>query len=236
MKIKKGEILAENKFSLFETSNDGIVLERTYKGCWVLCDNGYQNWPVLIAPMKDAVLYKDLRWSKWVESIRKDVECTFGILKGRFRILKIGIRVQSIEAVDNLWCTCCALHNMFLDADGLNETWETVTASDWVGELGMHSAVDVTDTAFDISGMGFGSDHTIDDEGTNDDNVDGSEIDNYFNNNNNINDHSNTSEIGIVHEMHHGVFRQKLVDHFDILFQRQQIHWPTRNGLQVPDI
>lgn len=28
------------------------------------------------------------RWSKCVESIRKDVECTFGILKGRFRILK----------------------------------------------------------------------------------------------------------------------------------------------------
>ena len=64
------------------------------------------------------------------------MQCTFGIMKGRFRILKIGIRVQSIEAVNKLWCTCCALHNMFLEADGLNETWETGTDSDWIGGLG----------------------------------------------------------------------------------------------------
>jgi len=25
----------------------------------------------------------EMRWSKWLESMRKDVECAFGILKGR---------------------------------------------------------------------------------------------------------------------------------------------------------
>ena len=29
----------------------------------------------------------EIRWSKWLESMRKDVECTFGIMKGRWRIL-----------------------------------------------------------------------------------------------------------------------------------------------------
>jgi hypothetical protein len=28
---------------------------------------------------------KDTRWSKWAESMRKDVECTFGILKGYYK-------------------------------------------------------------------------------------------------------------------------------------------------------
>jgi Plant transposon protein len=66
-----------------------------------------------------------------LESMRKDVECTFGIRKGRFRILKIGIRLHSIESVDRLWKTCCALHNMLLDDDGLSTNWYTGTHSQW---------------------------------------------------------------------------------------------------------
>ena len=85
-----------------------------------------------------------MRWSKWLESMRKDVECTFGIMKGRFRILKVGIRLQKIESVDRLWCTCCALHNMFLEADGLNDSWAEGAPSEWEGELGYHSESDIS--------------------------------------------------------------------------------------------
>jgi hypothetical protein len=113
--------------------------------------------------------------------MRKDVECTFGILKGRFRILKTGIRLQKIEAVDKIWLTCCALHNLLLESDGLDENWESGVPSDWAGELGEHSPEDVrlhvplpaaieqlnlSDEALeaqlgrdsDSSGMGIGSD------------------------------------------------------------------------------
>jgi DDE superfamily endonuclease len=54
------------------------------------------------------------RLSQWIESFRKDVECVFGILKGRFRILKTGIRLDGPEAADNVWLTCCASHNLLL--------------------------------------------------------------------------------------------------------------------------
>jgi hypothetical protein len=59
------------------------------------------------------------RWSKWAESMRKDVECCFGILKGRFRILKTGIKLKSFEAVDDIWFTCCALQNYLLEVINL---------------------------------------------------------------------------------------------------------------------
>jgi hypothetical protein len=62
-------------------------------------------------------------------------------------------------------------------------------------------------------------------------------MDDYFNNNgfhNNDDNLNNSCEM--VHRMSHGDFRQKLINHFDIVFQKNNIHWPTRNGLEVPDI
>ena len=40
-----------------------------------------------------------------MESIRKDVECTFGILKGRFRILKAGMILHGVDVVNDIWKT-----------------------------------------------------------------------------------------------------------------------------------
>ena len=180
----------------------------------------------MIAPMKDAVLFTEVRWSKWIESVRKDVECTFGILKGRFRILKIGIRIHSIESVDQLWCTCCALHNMFLFADGLSETWAEGGESDWEGELGLHNENDISNIHFDLSGMGVGNDRSyFENDPEKDSDEESTFQDNDVNN-----------EFQFVRAIHHNTFRQKLINHFDILFTQHKIKWPTRTGQVVPDI
>ena len=60
----------------------------------------------------------EICWSKWLESMRKDVEYTFGILKGRWRILKCGVRTYGVDSVDQVWFTCCVLHNWLLEVDG----------------------------------------------------------------------------------------------------------------------
>ena len=80
----------------------------------MLVDNGYLNWGTTIPPMKNTIYQDASRWSEWLESMRKDVECTFGILKGRWRILKSGIRLHGVDVADNIWMTCCALHNLLL--------------------------------------------------------------------------------------------------------------------------
>ena len=56
--------------------------------------------------------------------MRKDVECTFGILKGHFRILKSGITIHGIEATDQIWMTCWALHNFLVEENGLDGRWD----------------------------------------------------------------------------------------------------------------
>ena len=56
-----------------------------------------------------------------MESMRKDVECVFGILKARFRILKYGMRFRNVNTVNDVFHTCCALHNQLLRHDGFTE-------------------------------------------------------------------------------------------------------------------
>jgi hypothetical protein len=103
-------------------NNDDIEDVRI-KGAYVIVDNGYLRWPTTIPPMKNTCNRSELRFSQWLESLRKDVECAFGILKGRWRILKTGICCHNTEVSDNVWMTCCALHNLLLDVDGLSHKW-----------------------------------------------------------------------------------------------------------------
>jgi DDE superfamily endonuclease len=141
--IHDGFLYDDVMFRLYETNGDGVVVERAYRGAWLLVDNGYLKWSVTVPPTKLTTSKSEMMFSEWLESMRKDVECTFGILKGRWRVLKTGIRVHGPAACDMIWLTCCALHNMLLERDGLATTWERGTPSEWEGILGEHSLHDI---------------------------------------------------------------------------------------------
>ncbi len=104
------------------TMENEMRQSKKYRGVWLLVDGGYQkSKPQLQYPTRFSYgnsTYE--KWSQWLESIRKDVECTFGILKKRFRILTSGIRNQKEHCVTAIFKTCCALHNQLLEYDG----WE----------------------------------------------------------------------------------------------------------------
>lgn len=69
--------------------------------------------------------------------MRKDVECFFGVLKGRFKVLKLRVGYHSHECIDNIFFTCCILHNMLHTFDGMDVFEENV---DWAGSAGLHNA------------------------------------------------------------------------------------------------
>jgi hypothetical protein len=75
-------------------------------------------------------------WSCQIESARKDVERSFGILKGRFRCLKLPILFHKQKNIDNMFFTCVILHNMILEFDGRDKLWEEDV--DWNGVDGDH--------------------------------------------------------------------------------------------------
>ena len=57
------------------TSADGGE-ERTVKvkGEYVIVDNGYLEWSTTVPPLKSTVNRAEMRFSEWLESLRKDVE------------------------------------------------------------------------------------------------------------------------------------------------------------------
>lgn len=235
--IQDGSVLEDVTFKLLGYDQEGKVIDLQYKGVYVIVDNGYLDWSCTVPPFGVTNDIDEIRWSRWVESMRKDVECTFGILKGRWRILKAGIRLHGVDVVDKVWLTCCALHNWLLDNDGLSKEWEGgVCMSDWEGTLGdlEFDGVDeripnalarlsrnLDPRNYDSSGMGPGTDvvgeitvaatlpwyeSNIDDEPEN----------------------CLSTRLRNVRHTSLSVFRRRLVEHFQIMFSRNEIVWPKK--------
>ena len=93
----------------------GVIHED--KGAFLICDNGYLQWPTLICPFMRSEGNTPLEscFSSNVESVRKDVECCFGILKGRWKSLDYGFKHRRIQICQHIFVACCVLHNMMLD-------------------------------------------------------------------------------------------------------------------------
>ncbi|KAG7362100.1 DDE superfamily endonuclease [Nitzschia inconspicua] len=225
--------LCDLEFELYTLDENGEVCKEKYKGVWLLVDNCCLNWGVTIPPIKESSTRAEWRFSRWLESLIKDVECTFGIMKGRWRILKAGIRLHGTESADKIWKTCCALHNWLLDTDGLDETW----GSDYVFSLGslneedmpvgvkaLFSRNNICTTNYDSSGVGRGNDSLEDEEVEADEAFQG------------CIEKDSTGAI-IVRKLSMQQFRERLVVHFDIAFKRKEIQWPgARFGLEEPTI
>ena len=97
------------------------MIEET--GLWLSVDGGYIHIPqLLVGDPRNLNRYMNF-WTSFMESERKHVECAFGILKARFRILKLPIRMHYFDMIDDMFSTCCILHNMCLDFDGGDDGW-----------------------------------------------------------------------------------------------------------------
>jgi hypothetical protein len=257
--LKNGHIMDDMFFDLYErgagTTDDGnTLIKRRYQGAWLLVDNGYLAWPTTVPPIKTTSSRVEIRFSSWLESMRKDVECTFGILKGRWRILKTGIRLAGVENADKIFLTCCALHNWLLDVDGLSEPWEggvststtaggqdDDTGAGWGGEMGNYDEEDfgvlpaairnlnnpVAMRSFDLSGMGPGSDAIL---------SDGEELRQYVeesaavdNDDTSCSSHNHmNNQVQLVRKLSLAEFRKRLIVHFDIAYHQGEVKWPTK--------
>lgn len=119
-KVRFDELFTMAEFKI-QVAPDKWILER---GVYLLVDGGYHRWRIMQCPLKHTTDTDRARWSEFAESIRKDVECSFGILKKRFQFLKTGITWHRKSDIDNAVFSCVILHNMLHEFDGYDEKWE----------------------------------------------------------------------------------------------------------------
>ena len=170
--VRNDRFETSHTFTLKDFDSNGNIIDVKYRGCYLLVDNGYLSWSCTVPPLKECTRRSEARFSEWVESLRKDVECIFGIVKCRWRILKTGIRLHSILNCDRIWLTCLALHNALLDVDGLSNKWDDGVPSDYqlhnndedvpfaIRRLNSKN----NDKVYDFSGNGYGNDVIIENE------------------------------------------------------------------------
>ena len=225
MDVKKGKVYADYEFELYERKENGGIETVKYGGVWFMVDNGYLSWSCTVPPDNNGTTYEVIRFSEWLESMRKDVECLFGIMKGRFSILRYGFRFHSIANCDKMWLTCCALHNLLLNIDGLDKNWESGVRSDWEmmntrasGVTGQFNLV----VPFAISRLHRKfTDGSLEEEKT-------TEFDDNVGNLSKRCAKFKRNGKRMVSLMPLKLFRECLVQHFDIRFKHNDIIWPAR--------
>lgn len=124
--LRHDKLYTEMTYMIYD--KDGELHEE--KGLWLNVDGGYLDIPELLVGNPTDLDHFMNYWTCFMESERKHVECAFGILKSRFRILKLPIRMHSFDDIDNMFVTCCILHNMCLDFDGFDDDWNLGTCTE----------------------------------------------------------------------------------------------------------
>ena len=223
--LHDGKFNDKHEFTLKDFDKNGTIIDVKYKGCYVIVDNGYLQRSTTVPPMKHCTKRSEIRFSEWLESLRKDVECTFGILKSRWRVLKSGIRTHGISSCDKIWLTCCALHNMLLEVDGLSAKWDEGVRSDWEDSDEIPNAVNKLNNPssirnFDLARSGYGNDY----EPSNDEVMVDDEEEPTLPIPQNDDESFNVCDLSLTQ------FRKRLITHFNILFKQNKIIWPRRNN------
>ena len=111
------ELYKDVEFVLYDADGKPFVV----KGAYFLSDNGYPDWVSLIRPKSDPQSNTEVYFAEFTESVRKDIECFFGITKARWRFLKNAVRYHSASTISHAFRVAAILHNMLLAYDGLDD-------------------------------------------------------------------------------------------------------------------
>lgn len=84
----------------------------------ILGDQGYPLKPYLLKPYtRQSATEDELHFNYRLSSVRRFIECAFGIMVAKWRILKTEIQCSPENAVTIVKCICL-LHNIIIDKEG----------------------------------------------------------------------------------------------------------------------
>ncbi|XP_071695608.1 uncharacterized protein [Rutidosis leptorrhynchoides] len=104
---------------LFNTIKDGSappspfeVNGRRYERGYYLGDGIYPDWAMLVKAPHNPTDESRKNFKRFQESARRDIELAFGLLQGRFAMLKTPTRTIDINKIRRHMYACIVLHNM----------------------------------------------------------------------------------------------------------------------------
>ena len=205
-KVKTEAFYTETAFK-YQVADNQWALE---KGLYLLVDGGYHKWRIMQCPFKFSMDEKSTRWSETAESVRKDVECSFGILKKRFQFLKNAITWHRKSDIDNAVHSCVILHNMLHEFDGYDVRWENE----------LNNAHNDEDEQICLDRIRRRVVRTLEN------NHDHSDCGYLHYHVNNIN-FANSLDVEMEWYDEHGILRNKLINHYDIQYLKGKVRWLT---------
>lgn len=88
---------------------------RSYYIPYWLVDGIYPTYACFLKSIQNPRTRMEQFFATLHEAIRKEIECAFGILQGRFHILTTGCRLWDRDAMGDVMKACVILHNLIID-------------------------------------------------------------------------------------------------------------------------
>nr|GEW88491.1 protein ALP1-like isoform X1 [Tanacetum cinerariifolium] len=107
----------ERYMRAYEAYEQFQVNGRTYKQGYYLADDIYPTWSTFVKTFSIAMDEKTLKFKRVQESARKDIERAFGVLQGRWGIIRQPTRALQIDTLKRIMYCCIILHNMILQSE-----------------------------------------------------------------------------------------------------------------------
>lgn len=129
--IRDGSLFKDVFYYILKSVGSQVV-EVSKSVLYFICDGGYHKWKCTMSANQFDSTTEGQVYKSRLESVRKDVEDVFGVLKKMFGILKIPINYHSQDTVNYIFVTCCILYNMV-------QRWKhedtDMRVKEWVGDF-----------------------------------------------------------------------------------------------------
>ena len=90
----------------------------TYNMGYYLADGIYPEWPAFVKSIRHPMKAKTQHFSKRQDSVRKDIERAFEVLRARFAVVRGPAYGWHPKQIKEIMICCIILHNMIVEDEG----------------------------------------------------------------------------------------------------------------------